>query len=215
MQRRRRRASRPSTARSACSSTTPATARAARSRRSTIDAVRRQFETNVFGLVRMCQLVLPRMREQRWGKIVNISSMGANFVVPGRRLLPRDQVRARRAHRRAALRGQGLRRRRRHHPARADHDRVRRDGDDALDRAARAEAAPYAKFNAHVAQGDRGRLRDRARWRKLGGPPEAVAKVIEKAITAKRPKARYLVTPSRAPARQPAPAHDRPHVGRG
>ena len=31
---------------------------------------------------------------------------------------------------------------------------------------------------------------------RLGGPPEAVAKVIEKAITAKRPKARYLVTPS-------------------
>src|SRR4051794_256097 len=30
-----------------------------------MDAVRRQFETNVFGLVRMCQLVLPGMREQR------------------------------------------------------------------------------------------------------------------------------------------------------
>src|SRR3954452_17606510 len=48
-----------------------------------MDAVRRQFETNVSGLVRMCQLVLPAMRAQRWGRIVNISSMGGRLVFPG------------------------------------------------------------------------------------------------------------------------------------
>src|ERR671918_3234325 len=48
-----------------------------------LDDVRRQFETNVFGLVRMCQLVLPGMRDQGWGKIVNISSMGGKLVFPG------------------------------------------------------------------------------------------------------------------------------------
>src|SRR3954449_8960986 len=48
-----------------------------------MDAVRRQFETNVFGLVRMCQLVLPGMRGQGFGRIVNISSMGGRLVFPG------------------------------------------------------------------------------------------------------------------------------------
>src|SRR3954465_8177699 len=45
--------------------------------------VRRQFETNVFGLVRMCQLVLPGMRAQGHERVVNVSSMGANFTFPG------------------------------------------------------------------------------------------------------------------------------------
>ena len=75
-----------------------------------MDDVRRQFETNVFGLVRMCQLVLPGMRRQGWGKIVNISSMGANLVFPGGGFYHGDQVRGRGDQRRAALRGQGLRR---------------------------------------------------------------------------------------------------------
>jgi NAD(P)-dependent dehydrogenase (short-subunit alcohol dehydrogenase family) len=48
-----------------------------------LDQVRRQFETNVFGLVRLTQLVLPGMREQGWGRVVNIGSMGGRFTFPG------------------------------------------------------------------------------------------------------------------------------------
>src|SRR5438445_734307 len=48
-----------------------------------LQAARRQFETNVFGLVRLTQLVLPKMRAQRWGKIVNIGSMGGRLSFPG------------------------------------------------------------------------------------------------------------------------------------
>ena len=48
-----------------------------------MDDVRRQFETNVFGLARMCQLALPAMRAQGWGRIVNLSSMGGKLTFPG------------------------------------------------------------------------------------------------------------------------------------
>ena len=48
-----------------------------------LEDLRRQFETNVFGLVRMCQLVLPGMRARGDGRIVNVSSMGGNFTFPG------------------------------------------------------------------------------------------------------------------------------------
>ena len=48
-----------------------------------MDDVRRQFETNVFGLTDLTQHVLPGMREQGWGKIINISSVGGKLVFPG------------------------------------------------------------------------------------------------------------------------------------
>jgi short-subunit dehydrogenase len=47
-----------------------------------IDEARRQFEVNVFGLARLIQLVLPTMREQHSGLIVNISSIGGHFYEP-------------------------------------------------------------------------------------------------------------------------------------
>src|SRR3954471_20795507 len=48
-----------------------------------MESVRRQFETNVFGLMRMCQLVLPSMRGAGSGRIVNLSSMGGKLTFPG------------------------------------------------------------------------------------------------------------------------------------
>jgi short-subunit dehydrogenase len=45
----------------------------------TLDDARYQFEVNLFGLACLTQLVLPHIREQRSGKIVNISSMGSKI----------------------------------------------------------------------------------------------------------------------------------------
>lgn len=47
-----------------------------------IEEAKRQFEVNVFGLARLTQLVLPGMRKQNRGKIINISSMGGKFGEP-------------------------------------------------------------------------------------------------------------------------------------
>lgn len=43
---------------------------------------RYQLEVNVFGAARLIQLVLPYMREQRFGRIINISSIGGKFATP-------------------------------------------------------------------------------------------------------------------------------------
>jgi NADP-dependent 3-hydroxy acid dehydrogenase YdfG len=49
----------------------------------TSEDIVRQFDTNVFGLVRLTQLVLPGMRRQRSGRVVNVGSMGGRFTLPG------------------------------------------------------------------------------------------------------------------------------------
>lgn len=45
--------------------------------------VRRQFESYVFGPARLTQLVLPEIRAQGWGKVINLKSMGGKLTFPG------------------------------------------------------------------------------------------------------------------------------------
>lgn len=48
-----------------------------------LDCVRQQFEINVFGLIRMCQLVMPAMRAAGHGRIINVSSIAGQITQPG------------------------------------------------------------------------------------------------------------------------------------
>lgn len=44
-----------------------------------MEEAKRQFEVNLFGMAKLIQLVTPKMRENHFGKIVNVSSMGGKI----------------------------------------------------------------------------------------------------------------------------------------
>jgi NAD(P)-dependent dehydrogenase (short-subunit alcohol dehydrogenase family) len=158
-----------------------------------VEDVRRQFETNVFGLLRLTQLVLPAMREQRSGRIVNIGSMGGKLTFPGAGAYHASKyaVEALSDALRFEVAGFGIR-------VVLIEPGLITTNFDAKAAAEMAEYAegegPYAEFNASVMRSTTD-VYDGPMAR-LGGPPEAVAKVIEKALTKTRPRSRYLVTPS-------------------
>ena len=72
-----------------------------------MERLRAQFETNVFGLVRMCQLALPGMRAAGRGRIVNVSSMGGKLVFPAGAPTTRASSRSRRSRTRCGSRSAG------------------------------------------------------------------------------------------------------------
>ncbi len=156
-----------------------------------LEDARRQFETNLFGLARLTQLVLPGMRAQRWGRIINVSSMGGELTFPGGGWYHASK-----------------------HALEALSDALRYEvagfGIDVaviqpgLIRTKFAEAAvgsipvgdePYGRFNAAVGAATAGAYEGRFA-RLLGGDADVVAATIERALSAKRPRTRYRVTPS-------------------
>jgi NAD(P)-dependent dehydrogenase (short-subunit alcohol dehydrogenase family) len=153
--------------------------------------VRRQFETNVFGLVALTQMVLPAMRAQHWGKVVNISSMGANFVFPGGGFYHATKYAfdAISDALRFEVRGFGV------DVIIVQPGLIKTEFGHAAVGGVPSDGGTYGEFNAAVGEATAG-VYDSGPLGRLGGGPETVARAIEKAITAKRPKPRYRVTPS-------------------
>ncbi len=156
-----------------------------------MDEVRRQFETNVFGLVRLTQLALPGMRGQRWGRIVNISSMGGRMTLPGGGFYhgTKYALEAISDALRFEVRPFGIA------VSLVEPGGVSTAFGDTAVATINAtepsgdEPTDYAAFRAVLA----GKITETYAKPKMASSPERIAAVIDKAISSKRPKARYLV----------------------
>jgi len=159
-----------------------------------LDSARRQFETNVFGLVRLTQLVLPAMRAQHWGKIVNVSSMGGRLTFPGGGFYhaTKHAVEALSDALRFEVRGFGV------DVIVIEPGLITTEFGEAaagaLADATGDQEGPYTGFNAAVGALTKGAYE--GPMRRLGGPPERVAAAIERAITARHAPTRVTVTAS-------------------
>jgi NAD(P)-dependent dehydrogenase (short-subunit alcohol dehydrogenase family) len=157
-----------------------------------LDSVRAQFETNVFGLIRMCQLVLPNMRVRGYGRIVNISSMGGRLTFPGGGIYhaTKYSVEAISDVLRFEVQAFGV------DVVLVEPGLIKTHfADTAVGTVAEPESdGVYSKFNHVVARQTADAYE--GPLSRLGGGPETVARVIEKAIVKRRPRTRYLVTPS-------------------
>jgi NADP-dependent 3-hydroxy acid dehydrogenase YdfG len=158
-----------------------------------LDRVRAQFETNVFGVVRMCQLVLPKMRERRSGRIVNLSSMGGKLVFPGGGFYHATKyaIEAISDALRFEVAGFGIQ------VVLIEPGLIRSGFSEAAVSAmgGTPSAGVYEDFHAAVAKATKESY-EKGPLSKLAGEPKDVAAAIAKAIAAKTPKLRYTVTAS-------------------
>ena len=173
-----------------------------------MDAVRRQFETNVFGLLRLTQLVLPGMRAAGEGKIVNVSSMGGRLTFPGGGAYHATKyaVEAMSDALRMEVRAFGI------DVICIEPGLIRTEfGTTAAGGVERAEGDPYADFNRAVAKSTRDVYE--GPLSRLGGDADSVARAIEKALGKSRAP---LARPGHALSARddgPAPRAARPRVG--
>jgi len=157
-----------------------------------LDRLRAQFETNVFGLLRMCQLVLPGMRRQRRGRILNVSSIGGKLTFPGGGAYHATKyaVESLSDAMRFEVQGFGV------DVVVIEPGFIRTSFSAAAQREMPMPSdGAYAAFNADVKRAT-AEVYEKPPWSWLGGDADAVARVIERAVAARRPRTRYRVTAS-------------------
>lgn len=158
--------------------------------------IRKQFETNVFGLVRLTQLVLPAMRARRSGRIINLSSMGGRFTFPGGAFYhaSKHAVEAISDALRLEVAPFGVRVSIiEPGPVLTDFATAALDTMDTLDDEGEAASGPYDDFKRRLAESYHDAYSGGST--KLASSSESVAKTILKAATVRRPRPRYVVGP--------------------
>jgi short-subunit dehydrogenase len=151
-----------------------------------LEEARRQFEVNLFGAARLIQLVLPTMRAQKSGTIINITSMGGKIYTPFGAWYHGTKF---------AFEAVSDCLRRETKPFGIDVVVIEPGG-------IRTEwsgiaADHLSKTSGHGAYGDQaGAVANSFTSKamaKRSSPPEVIAKTVERAATARRPKTRYAV----------------------
>jgi NAD(P)-dependent dehydrogenase (short-subunit alcohol dehydrogenase family) len=158
-----------------------------------IELVRRQFETNFFGLASLTQLVLPGMRRAGKGRIVNLGSMGGTLVFPGGGYYHATKyaLEAFSDALRFEVGGLGI------DVVLIQPGLIRTDfSETAVSNVpAQPDDSPYRALMAKVKLATK-EAYTRGLAAKLAGEPDEVARTIEQALAAGRPKARYRVSAS-------------------
>ncbi|MGI8610267.1 MAG: oxidoreductase [Candidatus Dormibacteria bacterium] len=156
-----------------------------------MDLVRKEFETNVFGPVRLTQMVLPGMRRQHWGRVVNISSMGGKLTLPagGYYHGSKFALEAISDALRFEVRGFGV------DVVVIEPGLIKtRFGETATGSATEdgGAAGPYAALNTAASKAIQNAYS--GAMSRFAADPSTVARVIERAISVPRPRTRYVVT---------------------
>jgi NAD(P)-dependent dehydrogenase (short-subunit alcohol dehydrogenase family) len=155
-----------------------------------LERARASFETNVFGLVRLTQLVLPGMRAQGFGRIVNMSSILGRFSPPGGGLYhaTKHAVEAYSDALRLEVAGFGVA------VSIIETATVRSEFfANAVNQFAGPPGTPYADFYTELANWAIEVAQGHTPTGRFAVPPEKIAATIERAALATRPRPRYVV----------------------
>jgi NAD(P)-dependent dehydrogenase (short-subunit alcohol dehydrogenase family) len=156
-----------------------------------LERVRAMFDTNLVGLMRMCQLVLPGMREQGYGRIVNVGSMNGRFTFPGMGsyCATKHAIEATSDALRHEVRPFGV------HVSLIQPGMVKTGlGRTAVDRRADDHDGPYSDYMSGVVES--ALTYQDGPMARLACEPEDVSETILRAIEDDRPRARYRVAMS-------------------
>ncbi|MEV0946728.1 oxidoreductase [Rhodococcus sp. NPDC049939] len=151
-----------------------------------IDKAKHQFEVNLFGLARLTQLVLPHMRKQESGTIINTSSMGGKIYTPlgAWYHATKHAVEGWSDCLRLELKQFGI------NVVVVEPGGIQTAwGSVAADNLQEiSSGGPYKDFGERVADG----MRNRYEKQDSLSPPYVIADVVSKAISSDRPKTRYV-----------------------
>jgi short-subunit dehydrogenase len=161
---------------------------------SDLDRVRAMFETNVFGLARLTQLVLPAMRRARSGRIVNIGSMGGRITFPvgGFYHATKYAVEAISDVLRVEVKPFGI------DVVLVEPGLIRSNFESRVNESLEVDAARPDTASAYADLLSANEKRTTGSYANdfMATGPETVAAVIVKAVESSRPRSRYVVTPA-------------------